>query len=520
VLTGYHRNRRVAHRLSGVSLKKSGPTPFIPHVWRFKKEVSGTSFGPSERNIWPLAAIDAAQTRPVHYIYPLHRGVTIEKLASPSAVNWKYAPEYYDLSKRALDTALAKVPAYRSWRGLDPGPESSIDSRFGALPALTKKIIRDNFPQGILPYDCDLTLGINRGEVNLVDTSGTTDDKVTNIWNQKWWDASERSSWKLNTRMAQVATGSHPEAILVNPKNVGIISDGVDLPFDKRRLSRFLFLNEKTDPLAWTSELMGRMISELEIFRPAVLEANPSYLTRLCRFAAARGLDVYQPGIIVFTYEYPSRLHYRQIERVFPRVPTASSYGTTETGYVFMQCENGKLHQNSDFCRVDFQPFKKEHGGPLLGRILVTPLNNPWSYFLRFDTGDIVELAASGACECGRNSGLILKAVAGRKVNLTVTSQGRLVTLMEVDNALSRVAGLAEYKLVQTAPGAFNLQMVAETPDAQNVGPEAAALLKQLYGNEAAFSVKLVTDLGPENSGKYLLARSLVPIDLEQYLEE
>ncbi len=387
------------------------------------------------------------------------------------------------------------------------------------MPALTKKIIRDNFPQGILPFDCDLTLGIKRGEVNLVDTSGTTDDKVTNIWNQKWWDASERSSWKLNSRMASVATGSHAEAILVNPKNVGVISDGAELPFEKRRLSRFLYLNEKTDPLAWTPRLMERMVGELETFRPAVLEANPSYLARLCRFAAARGLTVYQPGMIVFTYEYPSRLHYRQIERVFPGVPTASSYGTTETGYVFMQCEKGRLHQNSDFCRVDFQPFKKEQGGPLLGRILVTPLNNPWSYFLRFDTGDIVELEASGKCECGRNSGLILKAVAGRKVNLTTTSRGRLVTLMELDGVLAQLAGLVEYKLVQTASTAFELQLVAEYPDDRKVGPGAVSALKRLYGDEAEFSVTLAPDLGPENSGKYLLARSLVPLNLEQYLE-
>ena len=43
-----------------------------------------------------------------------------------------------------------------------------------------------------------------------------------------------------------LATGEHPEAILVNPLNVGIASDTVDLPLTQRRLARFLYLSERT----------------------------------------------------------------------------------------------------------------------------------------------------------------------------------------------------------------------------------------------------------------------------------
>ena len=230
------------------------------------------------------------------------------------------------------------------------------------MPALTKKDIREHSLQETLPEGTDIDRAIAGGQIALVQTSGTTDDKITNIWNQQWWDASERSSWKLNSWINRIATGDHREAILVNPKNVGIISDEVDLTMEKRRLSRFLYLNEKTDPSSWTPALMDRMIEELNIFQPAVLEANPSYLARLCRYITTKNKTAFQPGTIVFTYEYAAGLHYRQIRQVF-QVPIVSSYGTTETGYVFMQCEQGKLHQNSEFCRVDFQPFKTEHGG-------------------------------------------------------------------------------------------------------------------------------------------------------------
>ncbi len=437
-----------------------------------------------------------------------------------AAQKWSFPSEYHDRSVKILDAALTLVPAYRSWKALDPGPAYPADARFAALPELTKKDIRNNFPKGLFPADRDLDRSIANGEIQMVETSGTTDDKVTNIWNQEWWDASERASWKLNAVMDRVATGEHREAILVNPKNVGIKSDEADLSMEERRLGRLLFLNEKTDPLAWTHSIMDRMIRELNTFQPAVLEANPSYLSRLCRYAAASGQSVFQSGAIVFTYEYPAIFHQRRILEVFRRVPQISSYGTTETGYVFMQCEAGKLHQNTDFCRVDFQPFKPEHGGPLLGRILVTPLNNPWSFFLRFDTGDMVKIEETGKCACGRNSGLILSSIAGRKVNLTLTCSGRLVTLLELDAAMSRLAGVEMYQLIQRAAGAYELHVVSCRPDAGAMSSEAIAQLKELYGREAEITVMHDTDIAPESSGKYLISQAMFPIEVNHYLDK
>jgi phenylacetate-CoA ligase len=212
-----------------------------------------------------------------------------------------------------LNTALAKVAVYKNWKNLDPGVNYPPDLRYASLPFLTKKDIREHSLKELLPESTDLDRAIANREIGLVATSGTTEDKIINIWYQKWWDASEKSSWKYNSLLNRIASGDHREAILVNPKNVGIISDEVDLPFEKRRLARFLYLNEKTEPANWTPDLMERMIEELNIFQPAVLEANPSYLSRLCRYIIAKNRKIFQPGTIVLTYEYPAGFHYRQI---------------------------------------------------------------------------------------------------------------------------------------------------------------------------------------------------------------
>jgi phenylacetate-coenzyme A ligase PaaK-like adenylate-forming protein len=433
--------------------------------------------------------------------------------------HWEFPPSYYRNSLSVLETSLGQVAAYRSWRAYDPGQAYSIDTRYEALPVLYKTDIRENFPDGMVPMDHDVRRGLASGEIELASTSGSSDISIINIWNQEWWDASERASWKLNSYASKIATGNHQEAILANPLNVGFASDTLDLPMEKRRLSRFLFLNEKTNPATWSSELMDRMISELDIFQPAILEANPSLLAKLCRYAAGHDRKVFQPGLIVFTYEYPTKQHYRQISQVFD-VPTASSYGSTETGYVFMQCEEGKFHQNSEFCRVDFQPLKSAHGGPLVGRILVTTFNNPWYYMLRFDVRDLVRVDEEGKCPCGRNSGFILSAIEGRTTSTTLTCRGRLVTLRELDDSLSVLNDIDEYRLEQTSEKAFDLYLVSKRPDKAELTREASKVLKGLYGQEARLSIIYEDALSPEDSGKYSMAKALFPIDIEEYLDE
>jgi phenylacetate-coenzyme A ligase PaaK-like adenylate-forming protein len=128
-----------------------------------------------------------------------------------------------------LETCLRDVPAYRDWRDADPGPACGPDARYAALPALNKADIRQHFPSGFLPAGRDVQQGLDSGDIIFIETSGTTENRVPNIWNQAWWDASERASWQLNSVASVLATGTHAEAILANPLNVGPASDDVDL---------------------------------------------------------------------------------------------------------------------------------------------------------------------------------------------------------------------------------------------------------------------------------------------------
>jgi phenylacetate-CoA ligase len=423
---------------------------------------------------------------------------------------------YEERCRHALSLALDGTPLYDSWRSRDPGPSRSLDERFRSLPVLTKDDIRAHFPYGLVPRGKDLDAARASGELSYVRTSGTADEALENIWNQKWWDESERASWTLNAHAAAAADGKHREAILASAFSVGPRSDGPPLEKESRRLGRFLFLNEYGRTESWPEGHEKRILSEIAAYRPVVLEANPSLLARTARWAWHDGARAWQPALITLTYEYPSELHLRAIRRVF-HCPIASSYGSTEAGYVFMECEHGRLHQNTATCRVDMIPLPGQDpagevppGG--LGRIIATTLGNEWFPLLRFDVGDVGRLADS-PCPCGRDSGLTLSAVEGRLKSLCRAGDGTLVTHRRIDTALAGVDGLAQYRVDQTAPEDVRLSVVEEPGARAGIDVAARDALAALFGPRVRISARTVPHLVPEASGKFLLVLRSFPLE-------
>jgi phenylacetate-CoA ligase len=436
----------------------------------------------------------------------------------PYPVSVAFPESYYTESQTLLETALASVPGYNTWRKDDPDQKQNIDLRFAAMPMLTKEDLRAHFPKGFLYPGRDLATGLANKDIEYVKTSGTTGERVTNIWNQKWWNKSEIASWKLNSNASAVATSAQREAILASPLSVGFRSENGDLPIEKRLLDRFLFLNDLANPLAWTDSYMDRMIDEINTFKPVRLEANPSLLSKLCRYITKSHRSIFQPSLIVITYELISQLHLKHIRAVFTS-PVVSSYGTTETGYVFMECEAGKFHQNIDFCRVDFQPLKKEHGGPFIGRILVTVFKNSWTALLRFNVGDLVHIDENQSCSCGRKHGLILSSIEGRTINLTLTTAGIAITQRMADEVISNIDDLEEYKFIQTGTKTYDLLVVCNDSSFPSIMLQALHALKQLYGQDAIVTVRQIDAVTPEVSGKYRIIASELEIDEEAFFE-
>jgi len=427
-----------------------------------------------------------------------------------------FSENYNLLSTKALETALYHVPAYKEWKMLDPGPTVAIDERFQAMGATSKHDLREHTWRNFIPHGADIDAALQSGKIELVNTSGTIEEQVTNVWYQPWWDASEAASWRYNSHTAALKLGDHREAILTSPLNTGILSINSLLTMEERTLGRFLYLNEKMNPALWDGKIIERIIYELELFQPAILEANPSYLAKAALYARRHNLQVFQPQVITLTYENPGILARKHIQKTF-RSPLVSSYGSTEAGYVFMECERGKLHQVSSFCRVDVEFMRPEYGYPYVGRLLLTTLTNPWRSLIRFDVGDLLQIDPVSACACGRMDGYVGSEFAGRIADLTYTTDGAPVTTAIIESIMSGWKSVAEYQVFQQ-DSIYNINIVLEeeADTSKSLKEEIIERLLSLYGQSAVINVHFVEKIETEPSGKYRLTRSNIPINVDR----
>ncbi len=426
-----------------------------------------------------------------------------------------------DFQRRCADLltfAFENVPLYREWKHFDPGSNALLDERYDALPVLTKADMRSHFPLGLMPKQKNLEKGLLSGEIEYTFTSGTTSEKVVNIWNQDWWDRSEAASWKLDRTLSGL---SYPQkqAKLASSLNVGINCEE-DLPMDHRILGNTLYLNEKTSILQWQPRHLKRMADELNTFRPVILEANPSLLARLSWWALDNGVEIVSPAAIVFTFEFSSAICLAAIRRVFPQAAFVSSYGSTETGFVMEQCEDGLLHQNTEFCRIDFQPVNARYGDADVGQIVVSTFDNPWNVIVRFAVGDLIRLHKDGNCTCGRSEGMLADAVEGRTANVTFSADGGLVTTKKLDDALAAVSGLRDYHLEQKDGTHYMLEAVMAPGTHENDSRDAIhAVLERIYGKNGIYHIQLPDRLLPGPAGKFRRTQVNFEIDERRLFE-
>ena len=435
-----------------------------------------------------------------------HRARVAGRVRKPRTVS---SEPYAARCAAALDEALAAVPFYRRWRTLDPGPGRTAAERMAALPVLSRADLRANVPNGFVRSGFSAREGFAAGEIEIVTTSGTTADRASVVWHQPWWDLSLREAARVHPALDAVYGGPHREAVLTSPMCTGNLCHVGELPMAERTLGNLLFLNQDLDPARWDGSTVGRMAAELEAFAPDIIEADPAYLAVLARACVRSSVRLHQPACISLTYEFPSRLHRREIRRAFPGVPVVSSYGSTETAYVFTECEAGLFHQNTATCHVDVQPVRAGRASGPLGRILVTTLGNPWFGLLRFDVGDLVRLHLGAPCRCGRRDGLTVEAIEGRVRDLTFDTRGLAVTVRQLDDAMAEAGGLLAYRVEQPGPGRYAVRYVAEEGADEALAATLPALARAVYGPDAEVTTRREPALAPEQSGKYRLALTM-----------
>lgn len=254
---------------------------------------------------------------------------------------------------RSIERGESGIPA-------ECGGDTSLPEVLDRLPLLVKKDLRSTLPKHWVHAGRDTRAELAAGTLELVETSGSTGERLRVLWDAGWWMRQERRAMRTHPLVAAAMDGAHGEyreAILTSPAcGVGTCHVG-DRPYEERVLEELLFLNQRPDPLFWTAEEQTRMLDELTRHAAVGLESDPLYLAQLARFASSRGRVIDVRGFVQLTYAFATQAYLRAIRSAF-RGEILQLYGASEIGVLFMQGEDGLLHHCPFTTHVELLPLR------------------------------------------------------------------------------------------------------------------------------------------------------------------
>jgi phenylacetate-CoA ligase len=412
----------------------------------------------------------------------------------------------------AISRAVREIPFYSGHREAIRH-DSALDQVLQRLPLLFKKDVRRALPKAWVPAGRDVKADLASGELEIVETSGSTEDRLNILWDRGWWLRQEERGMRTNARVARAldgAFGPYREAILTTPVCGGGQCHLGDLPFEERLEEHRLFLNMRPDPTFWQPDDKTRMLDELERHATIGLEADPAYLAALALHAAERGRRIVAPAFTQLTYASTTRAHLRSIRRAYDG-PLYQLYGASEVGVLFMEGEDGRLHHAPQTTYVELLPARVETpGAEDVALVVVTTLDRIAQPLLRFVVGDVVSVEWGGPRAFSDVPPL--RSIEGRVQDALVRPDGALVTTGALDRALTPVEALEQFQIRQAAAGEVEVDVVA--PGAPgSLERDVRAALEPLLG-ALRLAVRRTTAVAPEPSGKFRVCKRDVPVDL------
>jgi len=394
-----------------------------------------------------------------------------------------------------LEKLLPRWRALPLYRTLPARPEAPAREHLDEIPFITKRDLREGFPQNVLPAAGELESLLARNEVELEHTSGTSEERTPVLFRRGWWEEQEARALRLNPFVARVLD-EHPHArraTLTTPACNDRSCPVVWQSAARRTFGNSRFINLARIPFVLEAAELRRMADEIIEWAPLFLDLSPVHGARLALFCEANGIQFPSVRFVLCSYEFTSVVHRRILQRAFG-VPIFNLYGSTETGHLLMENEAGEMQASHDTALLEvIQP--DERG---VGELVVTTLTNEYMPLLRYRIGDLVERCEQPYRTTWRVHGRVRDTLRG--------PGDRRVTTWEVDQCLAGLNGILHYQLTQETSGAARLRYLPE-----GTGPTAAELatladrLTPLLPAPGLVEVAAVNVLAPAHSGKFRL---------------
>ncbi len=420
----------------------------------------------------------------------------------------------------SIGRASREIPFYAK-RGATPiAATDTLDDLLSRTPLLFKSDLRGALPKQWVPAGRDVRAELASGEIELVETSGSTSERTRILWDKGWWLRQEERGVRTNAIAARAmdgAAGPYREAILTTPVcGLGACHTG-DLSFEERSDEHRLFLNMRADPTFWKPDDMTRMIDEIERHETVGLESDPTYLAALARHAERTGREIHVKGFATLTYALTSAAHLRPIRRMM-RAPVLQLYGASEAGVLFMEGEDGELHHCPRTTHVELLPARAPTPGAKdVALVVVTTMDRVVQPLVRFVVGDLVQVDRAGAPRFTTVPPIL--SMEGRIQDAIVRPDGAIVTAGAVDRALAPLSTIAQYQVNQRSPSGVDIDLVGDPSAPDTLVEDARSRLGPLLEG-LTMTARTVTAIAAESSGKYRLVRRHFPRDLGTLFRE
>lgn len=408
-----------------------------------------------------------------------------------------------------IQEKIKNVPLYKNvltHLGEGLNEETWLDN----LPLLDKSAVVKNFPANFMTPELEEALRGSKIEYN--STSGTTGERLQIIRKAGWWEEEEQRIAPYTRYWGKYLNDpNYTRAVLTTPMCSNTVCYLDNPSYENRIIGEKLYLNTAESPDRWEQQDVQRIVMELDRFRPMHMHADPVYLALLIHLINKYKVSPpkWVPKFLTLTFEFAPAMC-RNLIRSFWDIPTFSLYGSTELGYLFCECEKGKMHWCEPLNKLHFIPYKDRKN---VFHLAVTSLKNEYMPFLKYSTNDLLLLnpPSFASCTCQHPSPVYIDKILGRQKDVTLNKEGHSITLGEIDQRLCELEiPIFLYQIDFSCRTFITFKYMSLSSQSLSIHHEKRIkkFLEEIYGEDNPIKMAHVVSIKPALSGKFSLIKN------------
>jgi phenylacetate-CoA ligase len=254
---------------------------------------------------------------------------------------------------------------------------------------------------------------------------------------------------------------------------------------------------QKVDARVYEEALVHRFHAAINDYTSVRLMGAPSVLEFVGRHLSDAGTSL-PPGKVksVLTVSESMTPWLQAHSHEVYGQPAVSRYSSWETGILAQQTVDSQGQYIVNHASYLVELLALDSDAPVapgeLGRIVVTDLFAHAMPLIRYDTGDLGSWSVDNP--------LRLQKVVGRRVDVLIAEDGRLVAPYVVTGKLLEFPGIRQFQLAQTGPLTHRLSLIAEEDPSRDEA--IGCMLREVLGPGIRVTVEYVDSVEVLPSGK------------------